>query len=91
MGALLNVTGLRVKQSEIGDFLIRDFNTGIICAYDKQDMNKNILVFFSGAYNVSFKTDEIVANGLSIAGGNMYGSLSVTGGSDEYVYSIIGF
>ena len=91
MGGLLSITGLKAIQTENGDYLIRSFSIGIICASDKEDRNKNLLAFFSGLYSVSFKTYVVMDNGLSISGGNEYGSFSVTGGSGKYIYSVIGF
>lgn len=91
VGGLLSITGLKAIQTESGDYLIRNFSIGIICASDKEDRNKNLLAFFSGLYSVSFKTYVVMDNGLSISGGNEYGSFSVTGGSGKYIYSVIGF
>ena len=91
VGALLNISGLRAHQSESGDYLVGGYSIGFIFAYDKQDRSKNLLVYFTIEYATHVKFDVLQSNGLSVAGGNSYGSFSVSGGSDEYLYSVIGF
>ena len=91
VGALLNISGLRAHQSESGDYLVVGYSIVFIFAYDKKDRSKNLIVYFTIEYATHVKFDVLQSNGLSVAGGNSYGSFSVSGGSDVYLYSVIGF
>lgn len=91
LGGLLGVIGLHVKITEKAAYVFKEFKIGLIFVYDTEDTNKYALFVFTLSEGVKYVVNKLSNQTLVIDGyPNPYGTLSITGGSGNYQYLVVG-
>lgn len=91
MGGLLGITGLRAKVTKEGAYLFQGFSIGLIFVYDIEDTNKYSLFVFTLSEGIKYVVNILSNQTLEINGyPNPYGTISITGGSGDYKFLVLG-
>ena len=91
VGGLLGITGLRAKVTKDASYTFKGFSMGLIFVYDIDDTNKYALFVFTLSEGIKYVVNILSNQTLIIEGyPNPYGTISITGGSGNYQYLVLG-